>query len=585
MGRRVATIAQYASEDRPARAPISAHPAFPAIVALWFAALLGLGSLVLPVVVIEKLVTVSGIAALIPAAEPPLGFTARAGIALAAAIAGALVGLALARKVAAASAPEPRARGFSLGADRQCRPISAHEELGEDGLDSPDAAPTAVHKRRSLAMAEDDRPSAYLQAVPLPGQTAAGEAEQPSAEAQLANEPAAVDASAEADPEPLELGVFSVSEDEADAQLGADEAADGLEALRLQIHRPDDSATPDSPMTDLPSRPAAFASRQRQEDPLPFAAPSLRRSLAPAFDEDEETDIPQEDEIEDMEVEDVFADEPTPQLTVVEPDGQPDADDRPVEELGLVQLAARLGASIEKRRAWLAQRQTADSIARPPVSAFADPDDFAAAEAEDAARAIADFFGPANTEIAEPAEEQSPVITPKTDLGDPIETPTPVAMPASLRGVPIDLEDEGDEDDLAASFALPLGGSFSGIDESDTSDEEQFDEEEPDDSDYSSLLAMKNPFVRQQEFVRVDEPEDESGSIEPAVTFPSAPATAREDTDAPQVQPFARPFDPPKTPVETALRAAPAAAPRDPGDAERSLRDALATLQRMSGAA
>ena len=37
------------------KAPISAHPLFPAIVALWFAALLGVGSLVLPVVLFEKL--------------------------------------------------------------------------------------------------------------------------------------------------------------------------------------------------------------------------------------------------------------------------------------------------------------------------------------------------------------------------------------------------------------------------------------------------------------------------------------------------------------------------------------------------
>ena len=48
----MATIAQSSSASRPAKAPISTHPAFPAIVALWFAALLGLGSLVLPVALI-----------------------------------------------------------------------------------------------------------------------------------------------------------------------------------------------------------------------------------------------------------------------------------------------------------------------------------------------------------------------------------------------------------------------------------------------------------------------------------------------------------------------------------------------------
>ena len=58
-------------EEAPtANAPISAHPAFPAIVALWFAALLGLGSLVLPVAVIERLVMLTHISSIIPAAEP-----------------------------------------------------------------------------------------------------------------------------------------------------------------------------------------------------------------------------------------------------------------------------------------------------------------------------------------------------------------------------------------------------------------------------------------------------------------------------------------------------------------------------------
>ena len=48
------------------RLPVSAHPAFPAIVALWFAALLGLGNLILPVQLIESMLTTTGIASAIP---------------------------------------------------------------------------------------------------------------------------------------------------------------------------------------------------------------------------------------------------------------------------------------------------------------------------------------------------------------------------------------------------------------------------------------------------------------------------------------------------------------------------------------
>lgn len=122
----------------PENAPISTHAAFPAVVVLWFAALLGFGSLMLPVALLERLVAVTGLAALIPSAAPPLGETARAGVALAGAFAGALFGWAVARKVAAG---QPRPRRLDVHHERPCRPISAHEELGEEGFGSRIEAP------------------------------------------------------------------------------------------------------------------------------------------------------------------------------------------------------------------------------------------------------------------------------------------------------------------------------------------------------------------------------------------------------------------------------------------------------------
>ena len=81
---RVASIAFDSSGSRDAaKPPISLHPAFPAVVALWFAALLGLGSMVLPVALIDRVVAISGFSTLVPAAQPPLGFMARGLIALA----------------------------------------------------------------------------------------------------------------------------------------------------------------------------------------------------------------------------------------------------------------------------------------------------------------------------------------------------------------------------------------------------------------------------------------------------------------------------------------------------------------------
>ncbi|MEZ5692606.1 MAG: hypothetical protein R3D99_01900 [Altererythrobacter sp.] len=164
--------------------PISAHPAFPAVVALWFAALLGLGCLVVPVVLFESLFSATGIASVVPAAAAPLGPTARILIALVAALGGAGVGLYLARKVAASSgtAKAPRKREFAASeaepAEAPKRPISAREELGSDSLDEPvtDESEMAVQapapmpgRRRALSVTDENERSEYLDSVPLPG--------------------------------------------------------------------------------------------------------------------------------------------------------------------------------------------------------------------------------------------------------------------------------------------------------------------------------------------------------------------------------------------------------------------------------
>lgn len=52
------------------RKPISSHPLFPAVVALWFGALFGLGSLAIRPTLIESLVLKIGIDLVIPP-QPP----------------------------------------------------------------------------------------------------------------------------------------------------------------------------------------------------------------------------------------------------------------------------------------------------------------------------------------------------------------------------------------------------------------------------------------------------------------------------------------------------------------------------------
>ena len=123
---------------------LGAHPAFPLVVALWFAVLLGLGSLVIPVALFERAIAATGLAALIPAAGPPLGNTARIAIALLAAGAGAVLGLLVGRQVYRLS-KAPLAIDFAHDEDnvaqdparRRFAPINAREELGADGFDGP----------------------------------------------------------------------------------------------------------------------------------------------------------------------------------------------------------------------------------------------------------------------------------------------------------------------------------------------------------------------------------------------------------------------------------------------------------------
>jgi hypothetical protein len=574
METRLATIADsYSLKRGPAKPPISTHPAFPAIVALWFSALLGLGSLVLPIALLERLVSVTGIASLVPSAAPPLGFTAHAGIALAGAIAGAMLGLLLARKIAQAHASEPSARQFSVEKPQPRRPISAHDELGEEGLAPAfgTAPPLLAQKRRSLAMDEDNRRSTYLETVPLPGHSAAAPADSPT----IGVEPAMEDRNhvIALSAEPLELGDFTDLDDPAESV----EADPALEALRSRIHTPVEPTFQDQPMTDSysfdPSNDRGDEA-ERQEfqpfatirpardalDPLPFAAPSLRRLEPVSFDEDEVG------EYEGA----ASPGESGPQLSVVELD-EPDFDaevaaDRPLDELGLVQLAARLGASLRKRKARFVPPEQSAPV--PVVAAIGATEDFEAAGAEDAARAIADFFASGN----------SGEVVDETVDGEP-EAQAP-AIPAPLRGFSVEADDDGEDEAFTASFSLPLGTASASAPTPDERAEvdEELDETDEEDGDYSSLLAMKNPFARQQEFVRVEEPEIEDGAFEPTVTFPQPPAPKPDETAAAPAGPSSRPFDPPRVPAASA-------APRDPRDAERSLRDALATLQRMSGAA
>ncbi|MFN6933987.1 MAG: hypothetical protein ACK4NZ_02415 [Tsuneonella sp.] len=144
--------------------------------ALWFAALLGIGSLVLPVTSFERLAEASGLSSVVVAAQAPLGVTARVFIALAAAAIGALAGLAVARRVAAATHAPRSDTPFDVDtAEPEVavakRPISAHAEFGFAGFDIDEGAADAPFKepatgRRPLSEGEQPaRPQFFEQAL------------------------------------------------------------------------------------------------------------------------------------------------------------------------------------------------------------------------------------------------------------------------------------------------------------------------------------------------------------------------------------------------------------------------------------
>lgn len=127
-----------ADENRQYRrrpAPIRAHPAFPTLVALWFAALLGIGSLLFPA---HPLIRLAGLAS----ASPMVGLAAKIAIAVVAGLLGYGLGLLIARKLARGGArtmrEEPDARHHptmrDIEAEGPRQPILAHEELGDEGL-------------------------------------------------------------------------------------------------------------------------------------------------------------------------------------------------------------------------------------------------------------------------------------------------------------------------------------------------------------------------------------------------------------------------------------------------------------------
>lgn len=555
--------------------PISSHPLFPAVVALWFGALFGLGSLAIRPTLIEGLVLKTGVDLIVPAAAPPLGVTARILIALVMASAGAAIGAVLALRINRpkvevrerkrnAASPGAAAEAeaalwnsrdvFSDGPAR--RPISAHEELGE----TLDHAGPLVGRRRPLAVEHKEEPFQPHELAPLPG----GELQIfDIAATQL--DPVSLETVAE-DPAPLDLGAFPAPPPVAPFAPFAGPTASLASAAPFAP--PSEPIEPGfSPMVEREVPVIAEAASifgvaaQDGHVPVDFVrAAGFRTSVF-------ETEAPQP----------LFAERAGPEA-VVQPDEQVPAPAAeavaPPASLGMTDLARRLQESMARRRAAKSGSAMAVEIAPTPA------------------------MEPALAEPEQPAFVPPPPIftAPAPVMAEaPAIPPAPIPMPAALRPVSFDPIEDDDHGDIAGlvprHLAMPVQDTEAPANEEPVADlaetctadrvDEPAAEPEttgPDDDAFASLLTIEMP---RQEFVRVEEPLEPVAAIEPVVIFPGQMAAS---APAPL-----RPFDAPAAALPGAPVAQVAharAIPEfDPAEAQLALRSALANLQRISGAA
>lgn len=678
--------------SRPAKkAPVTKHPLFPAMVALWFGALFGLGSLAVRASLLESLILSLSLDVLLPAAAPPLGMNFRAILALLLAAIGVAVGAVLARRIAhPKQSPTPRRRSIEFGkASRQARAAAATETVQTPA------------RRRALAIEVDERPGQFYEEAPLPGGSpyildvtqidlAPAEEAKESREA----EPLAAEVDA-----PLALDPFVVEErvqaEQAPHRSFAQAHGDSMEqvfeaepqapqAARQEFRpvAPDpasaDASTPEEPKpVALNFHPPVDAVAQPEETPLDLQAgqevapcaetqaepeaeeytqmvEQLRQIASPetgksepaaavewtgepplGHSQSEPEAAPLEVALDSGSVQAPWLTEPlpvVPPVLLADPLPTVAADAPPAPMASRIETAelSELSPLELIERLALAMRQR---LHQGPM-----PDSLLAAVSSLAATAPAAEELPASdpAQEGEPETSDAPVAELQVEpsqqdellLEVPEETlpaPMPLALPSALR--PIDFSDYADDDDSEdlplpprsiavpsaaspAAVELPLSEPEAARGEAPVSVDDG-ESEVPEDS-YSSLLELGRPVSARQDFVRIEEPAEDTETIEPVVIFPghgarvgmrfaapdpaaqaepASPVTPAYDapnqsdsstaTDGPQV----RRFDPPSAVASAAPAAQGSGIRPDPEEAQRALRSALATLQRMSGAA
>jgi len=518
--------------DRPNRKPagqpsVSTHPAFPVIVALWFAALLGIGSMVLPMAMFDNFAVASGLSDVSQPAQPPLGATARILVALVAAAIGAIAGLLIARRVAAANAPAPatrRAAAMRPASEPASggikRPISAHEELGEGGLDADDEEATPrelfAGRRRALSVTDESARSEFLSFAPLPGQNP------------------------NSDDEPLDLLLFEEPEPAVPAQ--DTEAAEPVPAIE-----PEAVATNSAFGTAAMSRPP---SRSNYSE----VAVSTSREAAPF-------------------------------TRKVEPETAAPIGERSLGELGVVELVERFAIALQRHREASAAMPAAEASCDEPIASEPDVETAEEAEFEVAADRLvqaephAPHFAeiPAalrpfgfDEDVADDADGSEDL--PDFDLTAALSQSrsglaAPAAEPEEELEVEAATDDESEVAEAEYTSLLAMKSPFGLSREPVRIDD--FAEDEGDEP----VVVFPGQAARR---------------ASPAADGPARDAVASLATPGSGSRPFDAPLARVEQAAATARVSFGQPAghkPANPGDTERALRDALEKLQKMSGAA
>jgi hypothetical protein len=601
-----------ANQPRTKAKPITTHQLFPAVVALWFGALFGLGSLAVRPSLIESLVLSSRLDLLVPAAAPPLGVTARILIALTLAAIGSAIGIVFARRIAR---PKPEARerkrsAFAPEPDVSVRQPYANAAAVVDELEPVSPVGILAARRRSLALEEDEVSFVPHDMAPLPG-GAPQILDISSVGLSADSADSAQDEDNLAERTDFAAPVSGLSNLDSQAEAAAEAAAaaaDGRQVFGQPVqHQPapaprqifgqpieGDHVSSDfikaagfrTTVFETPEPEPLFPARQETataDSVMPVASTAYDTPEVPAFTVPEAT-IP----VSSIDASELpaKAEEAEVQATqMAKPDLPSPAG------LGMDDLAARLAESMARRRAARSNR-TAEPAPLPTgivpeavaVEAPVETPVAPAPEPETAAEQVIAETVEAASLAADPVVATSPV--------EAVETPVamaPPAIPAAMR--PLDLDGFEEDADAFASLLPPRKIAFPEaiapaplqVPVSQTlPDEAEAPLDETTEENYASLLELAPLALINTAPVRIEEPEQDAGEVEPVVIFPGQMARPTSENELASFRRFDAPAQAGQgQPVEVA-EMAPAV---DREESERALRLALANLQRMSGAA